>query len=358
MRDSSMIPTKVGAFKLMVLSMVMVSGLTEHGGARPQKPDTSLRGVVVTEDDRQVAEASVGLDGTTYQTTTNKQGKFTLRGFPYGTYTVVAAKPGFLAAGQFNLEITKEHKQATTRLVLKPDPDYTPNSVKIVDITPTPESVLTPGKDVSIRFRVQYSLSSDPYATVAVSYQDDQGRALMPMPSQVTISNEKGFVNFGQTIRAPNRMNGKIQVIVAMFTGSATRSNTTDTVTYYVRPFTDQVKVSDIALTAGSAWEKGKDTSITTTVDYLLKSFASADVRIQARADLGNGRFEVLLIQVSHSVEKSKGEKGTFNFQPTFTIPQNATAIRVRAEMVPKEMKDPLVIQWSKPCATDKKPGE
>lgn len=313
-----------------------------------KKVSTAIQGTVVSETGKPMPGVAVILDGTAFQTVTNKSGKFTVSGFPEGTYTVVAIKPGYLAATHYNIEITKQQRKAQTNLTLKPDPAYVPDSLKIVNASPLPETVLTPGRDTVVRFEVNYTLSSDSYATIAVSYQDERGNALMPMPSHVTVTAQKGTAKFAQNLRVPPRFNGKVLVIVAMFPGGAGETKAVDMVTYYVRPFPDQLQFSEITPAMGNVYEPGREVTASVTVSYVLKSIERGEIRLQIRGDLGTDRYEVVLHETSRKVDRSKGETGDATFETKFTIPQNVTAIRARADLVPENTKEPMIIQWSK----------
>jgi len=323
------------------------------GCNKNDKPKTVIQGSVTNEAGRAMPDVSVLLDGTRYSAKTNKDGKFSISGFPPGIYTAVAVYHGYLTATHYNIEVTKESKRAESRLVLKRDPDYVPDQLKIVNIRPVPDSVLSPGKDVLISFQVEYTLSSAGYATIAVSYQDDRAQSMIPMPAQVTITKEKGRISFGHRIRVPARMNGKINVIAAMFSSDDAESKVADMVTYYVRPFEDQVKIAGIGLTSGSVWGTGKDIAITATIYYLLKSYEKATIRFQIRGDLKNDRFEVVLQEETKQINRAGGESGTFAIQPRFSIPTNVTAIRARVDLIPEGMTEPLVIHWSRRYATE-----
>jgi hypothetical protein len=338
-------------------ALAIVATILNMGCNESNKPSTLIRGTVVTESGKAMPRVPVILDGTSFQTVTNKSGRFALSGFPEGIYTVVAVKPGYLAATHYNIEITKEDRKKETVLTLKPDPAYVPDSVKIINISPMPETVLPPGRDVGIRFQVKYVLSSDEYATIAVSYQDERGTGLMPMPSHVTVTARQGQANFGQTIRVPARANGKLQVIAALFPGATKETSAVDIVTYYIRPFSDQVKVTGFKLTADSEWAQGRDVAATVSVTYLIKSFERGIVRMQIRGDLGNQRFEVILHEASQTVTKASGGTGSLTFPTKFSIPHNVTAVKARADLVPEDVKEPLVIHWSQSYRLDQPPG-
>jgi len=323
------------------------------GCEKKERTRTAIQGQVTDENGKPLADVAVLLDGTRYTARTNKEGKFTITGFPLGIYTAVAAQPGYLPGAHYNIEVTQQKPTARIHLVLKRDPEFVPDSLKIVDIQPVPESVLPPGRDISISFRVEYTLTSAGYATIAVSYQDDRGQSLIPMPSQVTVTQQRGKIPFGQRIRVPARMNGKVNVIAAMFISGQSESRVADMVTYYVRPFADKVTICEVTLDTSSDWGKGKQVSLITAVEYLLRSEENAEVVLQVRGDLQNERFEVILSEQRQKVTRSAGEKGRLTFRSQFAIPQNVSAVRARADLIPEGMTEPLVIHWSKAFSTE-----
>jgi len=174
------------------------------------------------------------------------------------------------------------------------------------------------------------------------------------MPSQVTVTQQRGKIPFGQRIRVPARMNGKVNVIAAMFISGQSESRVADMVTYYVRPFADKVTICEVTLLdTSSDWGKGKQVSLITAVEYLLRSEENAEVVLQVRGDLQNERFEVILSEQRQKVTRSAGEKGRLTFRSQFAIPQNVSAVRARADLIPEGMTEPLVIHWSKAFSTE-----
>ncbi len=96
-----------------------VAGLVLAGSLAAQEPGR-LTGVVVEADGGgPAAAATIFIQGTTRQTTSDGRGRFSLAGIPPGTYTVRAIAPGFLEALVRDVEV---ESGGVTRIEVRVEP--------------------------------------------------------------------------------------------------------------------------------------------------------------------------------------------------------------------------------------------
>jgi len=114
-------------------AMVAALGVTSccpnrFGGARPDLPPVTdekeapdagvVEGVVRDDGGKVVAGASVELTGTTYETTTDKNGRFRLKNIPAGSYQIYSRYGGYMQLAPANVTVVAG-EAATVELTVR-----------------------------------------------------------------------------------------------------------------------------------------------------------------------------------------------------------------------------------------------
>jgi hypothetical protein len=289
---------------------------------------------------------TVFVDGFAMQAVTNDQGKYTLTGIPPGEQILVAMKPGFRTALKRDVSVPNSGRVMDMDLTLETDPNYVPDSVKIEQISPVPDSAFAPGQVVPISLTVRYYLTSATYGTVVITIQDEKNNPLIIAPMSHKVTKRTDTVSFTRQVTMPQRVKGEVHVIAGLFPGLVRDSDIADSAVYKIRSYKDSVRFSTILLVPDR--DNAQSVSLSVSVGYTLDSIPSGIVRLRVFGDRGKKDFATTVYETQQSVDKNSAVSGTVDFKANLTLPSDVTALKVYAELLPSNGRSNLFDVTSK----------
>jgi hypothetical protein len=317
---------------LAILLLVVIIGC--KGG---KKPSTQVTGTVTYEDGKPAAGVTIGVDGLSMTAVTNVQGKYTLTGIPSGEQTVVAIKAGFFPAAKFGVQVPQSGRVSNADMVLRPDPKYIPDTIKIEKALPSTDTVLTPGQNVSLTINLRYHMTTASFGSIIITIQDEKKNPLTIAPLSNRVTRPTDTVTFTRNITMPQRIKGEVYVIAALFPGIQKSSEVTDFITYKIRAYKDSVHFSTLLLVPDK--NDSRQISLSAVVGYNLDSLPTGIVRLRVLGDEGKKEFKTPVYETQQNVDKSAAASGTLDFQTRLSVPSNVVALKVNAELVTPDGK-------------------
>jgi len=310
----------------------------------------TISGVVKFEDGKPAEGVYVVLDGFIIQATTNKEGKYTLKGIPWGLYTIVAVLPAYKPSKRMNLDVKRNANLKDINLVLEKDPNYHPDVLKLDQLNPAPDSILPPNKDIEFQGVVRYELRNHRNAKVVLSFEDDRKNLLLTYQPRYDIQQGSASFPFRRALRTPARFgNAEIYLSAAIIPVSLGPIAATEVVTYQVRTFNDDMKFAAVALSRDEA--RADSATISAALDYVLESIEKGTVRLRVQGDEGKGDFPEKLLEDSKPVDKAQSANGILSFAGSFRIPAKVKKLRLRVDLIPDKSIDAKLVKYSKTYA-------
>lgn len=312
--------------------------------------NATISGVVKFADGKPAEGAYVVVDGFAIQATTSKEGKYLLKGIPWGLHTIVAVLPAFRPAKRMNLEVKRGANLKDINLVLEKDPDYVADALKLDQLSPAPDAILPPNKDIDFEGLVRYRLRNHRNAKVVLSFEDDRKNPLFTYQPRFDIQQGSSSFTFRRTVHTPARFgNAEIYLSAAIVPVDLGPIAATDVVTYQVRTFNDDLKFAAVALSRDET--RTENTSLSTALDYVLESVTRGTVRLRVQGDEGKGDFAQTLHEISKPVDKAQAPSGILSFAGSFAIPAKVKKLRLRVDLIPENTIDPKLVKYSKSYA-------
>jgi hypothetical protein len=302
-------------------------------------------------------DALVLIDGLLLETSTDKDGKYTLKGVPSGIQTVVALKRGFKPARKMNLEIHRGNRVQNLDFVLEKDPSFVPDAIKFDQVTPPPDSILPPNQDVEIKGVIRYRLRNERSARVVLSFQDDKNNPLLPDQPRFDIKQGSSYFPFRRTVHTPARFgNAEFYVFAVLLPVNRSQVDATDTLTYQVRTFKDDVRFTAVAISSDEG--RADQARFSASLDFVLDTVQIGTVRLRLLGDSGPNDFDERLFEDTATVNREPARSGNLNFSGAFTIPSRCKRLKLRADLIPAGGAEAKLIKWSRAYPVPESPKE
>lgn len=331
-----------------LIAAALTVGLLSLAAHAAEKRAT-ISGKVSDSNGKPAAGTLVFLDGFGIRTNTDKEGRYALKGVPWGLHTVVALHRGYKPGKRLNLEVRRGAKIRDLDFELEPDPAYVPDAIKLDEISPAPDAILPPNKEIEIRGTIRYRLRNDTNAKVVLGIQDDRGNQLLADQARFDIKQGSSSFAFRRTIRTPSRFgNAEIYLIAALISTTREDIEATDSVTYQVRTFNDDLRFGAIALSQEESRPKAATFSV--SVDYLLDTVTKGTVRLRVLGADNRDEYSEQLFESSQPVDLAQSPSGTLDFSGSVQS-SKAKKVKMRVDLIVAGEREPKLIKWSKSYA-------
>lgn len=305
-------------------------------------------GTVVDEDGVPIQMALVYVEGLANAAITDERGRYVISGLPKGTYTVVVVLPGYRRAVRTNVSVADKRMTSGIDLTLVRDPNYEPDMIRFIEVSPVEGTRIECGKPVFISGRIQYVLKNARWGTIYIFIVDEAGKQMFESNlSRISAMAGEHIVPFGRQVIIPQNVSGRIWLVAALFAGQEASARAADTVAYSTGVARDEVVFTGSEPPFGAEILANEPVRIGLKLRWMLESVNKALLKVELVGGTQSGRYTVVLAEKETPLERAGLEPQELEIELECIPRIGMPAVKARALMMTADGKSTIAAAWS-----------